>query len=335
MLPLTWFGWIGVEIFFVISGFVILYSFEGISASAFARHRALRLLPCIWFSALACALVALMFSHEGVQWTLARYVMTMAVYPVPFWIDNVYWTLNVEISFYLLIYVLIRQGNADRLEMIVTALGCFSSVLWLLADTGMVPHLGFYLNKHVSRVLLLTQGGYFALGVIAFRAMRDGVNARRIAAAGLCLLGALCEIREGASTNSLFLGIQNNPVVPQSAFLVGMMLFAASILLRVPLASWLARWRRPIRLLGLSTYPLYLLHTTFGGLAIHFALRAGLSDEAALAVAISFNLCFAVLAAAHVEPILRGRFRVWLDRVLLNKAVVGRLDTAGEPIPGR
>ncbi|MGI3901070.1 MAG: acyltransferase family protein [Janthinobacterium lividum] len=333
MLPLTSFGWVGVELFFVISGFVILYSSEGQSAAAFAKLRALRLLPCIWFSALACACVAVIFSHEPVYWTLARLLMTLAVYPVPFWIDNVYWTLNVEISFYLLVYVLIRQGNPARLEIVVTALGCFSSVLWLLADTGLVPHLAYYLNKHVSRVLLFTQGGYFALGVIAFRVMRDGATMRRIAAAALCLVGALCEIRAGSTIDSVFLGVEDNPIIPQSVFLVGMAIFATSLLLRAPLGAWLSGWRRPIRLLGLSTYPLYLLHTTFGGLALHVALRVGLSDEAALAAAILFNLGLALFVASRVEPLLRGRLRMWLDRLPLDSRMGGPV--TANPVPAR
>jgi peptidoglycan/LPS O-acetylase OafA/YrhL len=47
----AWPGWVGVEIFFVLSGFVIAYSAEGSSALAFFRSRFLRLMPAVWICA--------------------------------------------------------------------------------------------------------------------------------------------------------------------------------------------------------------------------------------------------------------------------------------------
>ena len=45
--PFTWFGWVGVEIFFVISGFVIANSASKSSATEFLFSRALRLYPAV------------------------------------------------------------------------------------------------------------------------------------------------------------------------------------------------------------------------------------------------------------------------------------------------
>jgi len=47
----AWLGWVGVEIFFVLSVFVIAYSAEGSSAFSFFRSRILRLMPAVWICA--------------------------------------------------------------------------------------------------------------------------------------------------------------------------------------------------------------------------------------------------------------------------------------------
>ncbi|MGD5438086.1 hypothetical protein QUS99_22630, partial [Xanthomonas citri pv. citri] len=55
--PFTWFGWVGVEIFFVISGFVIANSASQASPGEFLLGRALRLYPAVWVCATATFLV--------------------------------------------------------------------------------------------------------------------------------------------------------------------------------------------------------------------------------------------------------------------------------------
>ncbi len=49
--PVAWMGWIGVQIFFVISGFVIAASAQASLAGPFLKKRAIRLLPALWISA--------------------------------------------------------------------------------------------------------------------------------------------------------------------------------------------------------------------------------------------------------------------------------------------
>ena len=59
-------GWVGVEIFFVISGYVIALSATNSSAVDFARRRLLRL----WPGALVCAsITALVLFLAGVPWS--------------------------------------------------------------------------------------------------------------------------------------------------------------------------------------------------------------------------------------------------------------------------
>src|ERR1700736_5214925 len=52
LIPYSWFGWMGVQIFFVISGFVIAYSSNHATPVWFLKSRFLRLFPTLWVCSL-------------------------------------------------------------------------------------------------------------------------------------------------------------------------------------------------------------------------------------------------------------------------------------------
>lgn len=102
------FGWVGVQVFFVISGFVIAFSGEKSTAFSFLRSRIVRLGPAVWI----CAPITLMatmlvgFRTDDVMFRSFRH--SMAFLPWEPWIDGSYWTLGIEISFYAAVLFLIR-----------------------------------------------------------------------------------------------------------------------------------------------------------------------------------------------------------------------------------
>lgn len=106
-IDVSWLGWVGVEVFFIISGFVIANSANGNTAAHFLKGRILRLYPAVWICS-TCTLVVVLFSGAPLVPTLQRYVHTVALLPNDTWngwIDGVYWTLAIEISFYVLIFI--------------------------------------------------------------------------------------------------------------------------------------------------------------------------------------------------------------------------------------
>jgi peptidoglycan/LPS O-acetylase OafA/YrhL len=103
LADVTWFGWVGVEIFFVISGFVIASSAEGATPLSFIRSRVLRLYPAVWICATATALLLL---AVGLLSSPKRYLASMLLVPTGPWIDGQYWTLGVEIVFYGSVFLL-------------------------------------------------------------------------------------------------------------------------------------------------------------------------------------------------------------------------------------
>src|SRR5882724_10068361 len=126
--PVTWFGWIGVEVFFVISGFVIANSANGKSPIQFLKGRALRLYPAVWCCATLTLIVRSAVSDEKFVDLLPSYLRSLTLIPKGPWIDDVYWTLAVEIGFYTLIFLLLCAGLFSLLSRVALALTAFSSL---------------------------------------------------------------------------------------------------------------------------------------------------------------------------------------------------------------
>ena len=115
--PFAAYGWLGVELFFLISGFVIAMSAVNRSVGEFAVSRFVRLFPAYWLGVLVTAVVLLIWpiavhppklSDVGVNLT-----MLQEGFRVPS-VDAVYWTLFAELRFYLLFAFVVWRGVTYR-----------------------------------------------------------------------------------------------------------------------------------------------------------------------------------------------------------------------------
>ena len=94
------YGYLGVPVFFMISGFVIAASARGRSRLGFVRARAIRLYPA-FLIALIPTLIALTASGQTISWSqlLANLTMVPRIFKYEY-LDGVYWSLMFEILFY-------------------------------------------------------------------------------------------------------------------------------------------------------------------------------------------------------------------------------------------
>lgn len=129
------YGWIGVDLFFVLSGFFIgrlVLEPVRFSPGAFFVRRALRILPAYYFSILAIVLFlqpGLLFSANG-WWHLASHAFLFHnLLPDHHGsINGVYWTLGVEWQFYLL--MLLAAPLLRRSLGLVTVLLVALAICW-------------------------------------------------------------------------------------------------------------------------------------------------------------------------------------------------------------
>src|ERR1700730_15593970 len=128
----TRYGYLGVDMFFTISGFVVLLSAWGRRPHEFVISRIVRLYPAYWVAVTITAIVAITLSHGLFKVTPTQYVANLTMInslPHIANVDVVYWTLWTEIRFYVLVFVLAWIGITRT--RVVTVLW-----LWLAAAAG-------------------------------------------------------------------------------------------------------------------------------------------------------------------------------------------------------
>lgn len=311
-----WFGWVGVEVFFVLSGYVIALSAATASAVQFLRGRALRLVPAAWICATMTALVVLAFapaaldrSDLGLQW-----LRSIAFVPVGPWVDWSYWTLAIELSFYTLVFLALAAGVRAYVTAIVVTIGLASSLFWLWPLVGPpglpVPDL---LRTSVSgsteraqELLLLRHGCFFALGALLHSFARQGRSWLFLVAVPILIPACLLEIMNRTALLGLKLARPFDPSVPLLVWIAAIAAIAAAVPADAALRRLLGAWRPLARHLGLVTYPLYLLHQVIG-FAVLQSLGALGGSSAVLAAVMLLLLGLAFAVSVRFEPALRAR----------------------------
>lgn len=133
------YGWIGVEIFFVISGFVICMSCWGRTPRQFFTSRVIRLYPAYWF-AIAFTTTVLMllpgvWDRLRMRDVLLNITMLQSGSGVMN-VDGVYWTLWSELRFYLLFLVVVWSGLTYRKVVVFC---CVWGAAAMLAPISKLP----------------------------------------------------------------------------------------------------------------------------------------------------------------------------------------------------
>lgn len=256
-------GWIGVQFFFVLSGFVIAQSATGVSWQGFAMKRAVRILPALWICATLSLLVRVA-AGEPLPERLLDWLRTVVLSPKGPYIDGVVWTLVVEAVFYALVCAALalqqRLGGPQSLwlQRLAVLLGGVSG-LFLLFRSATVAQ-GLQLSPPLDwfgfKVLLLHHGVYFALGMTLFAITRSGRSARKLAFSALLVLLCLLEIGLKADT-------RGERVVAAAVWLGMLAALLLSITTRRP-QSRQDRASGLLTTLGKVSYPLYLGHLVLG-----------------------------------------------------------------------
>ncbi len=274
-------GWLGVPLFFMISGFVILWSATGSTPQGFVASRIARLYPSFW----VCATLTALMKFDSV--TVTQYIANMTFAHFPLKIDSinpVYWTLFVEIKFYALIFLLLILRQLKHIEKWALA--------WLAAS--FVPAL--------NMITLDKFGALFLTGMFMFLIWRDGPNAPRLLGAAVAAVASTLQMTTAVMLSEYGVPGWSLPAVLVMLVCIGAMLAIAMRWIRLDVNFYV---------LGSLTYPLYLIHGPVGD---QVWARVDASPVVRLLIASALSLLVSAAIAALVERRACGAFGRLLTR---------------------
>lgn len=305
-------GSVGVDIFFVISGFIMSYVAPGESRQ-FMLRRIARIAPLYWLLTIAIYLVAV-YKPQWLNSTTAlpEYLIKSMLF-IPYAKDNGVvhpllgngWTLNFEMYFYAVValaLLVFHKKNATMTAAVALAI--------ISAALNLIPNPSQTIEFVASPIVL-----EFGLGVLCFRLVQNRslgwVTAPSLIAVAAVSLAA-------ALVGNFYRADVGNGMVRVVFLGIPAFFFILSIIL---LEGQGYRLRSSTMLtLGNASYSIYLLHPYVIGV-VHKILKLSpdLSSIAGIAAALA-SIIVTCAAAVICFKLIENPVSRWLSRAISNRS---------------
>lgn len=284
------YGYLGVNFFFMLSGFVIMASAQNRTAVKFALLRALRLYPA-FIVCLLITLGVLYFLDVPLPSFTAIFLNGLLLndYFGIQNIDAVYWTLQAELKFYGCIFLLILTGQVHRYRLWLST--------WLLL--AILHHFiaqPFFMGWFISPPYSF----YFIGGIAAYLFFKDAKNSYALGIFIVAMVFAM--MKSWVQIDGFLRSVEFFDKVVASS--VTFLFFIFFLFLRNITKYF--KYTKLMAVLGGISYPLYLLHSRAGNSVLSF-LNELLGAYAALLSTIL--LVFIVSLVVHYaieKPLFRA-----------------------------
>ena len=317
MIDASYYGDFGVDLFFVISGYVITMSSENKTASNFIRSRFIRIYPAF----IACSIITLLFDIAlpltDASERITTWAMSLTLFPPVIggtFLSSVYWTLSVEITFYIMVAFLIltKIWGPKRREFVI---------LWLLIALINTYAINIGVTKNIISAIFQTDfAGHFVAGIILYD-IKTRKKIDLLDAIALAICWAL--ITTQVIRHNIYISDIN--MIGNFSVSKYKLIFVAPIIITL---VWLAAnikyvpSRKGIVIkIGLMSYPFYLLSSDFSFFICVIFERNWLglwtykdtvTHDIRLGIALFGSLLLSFLVVRYLEPILRSRLAAML-----------------------
>ncbi|MBL1105771.1 acyltransferase [Streptomyces sp. 5-8] len=284
------YGCLGVQFFFVISGFVICMSSWGRTLGDFFRSRVSRLYPAYWAALFLVGAASVLLPVVVHPLRSDEFLMNFTMLQQPMGVPRVLgvcWTLWVEMRFYVLFALfVIWRGVTYRRVVTFCILWTLAGVLARVADTPLTDEL--VMRDHAP---------YFIGGLALYLIHRFGSDLLLWGIVGMSFL-----LGQRYSVTALWHpGMHGD--FPRDPHVVQGIVFLSFAAVAVVALGWMrwANWRW-LTVAGALTYPFYLIHEHLGWFVIRVLHRGvGLGAYPTLVLTVAGLLGLAWLMHRFVE----------------------------------
>ena len=292
------YGYLGVHLFFIISGFVIFYTIENSkNAYDFISRRFTRIFPIYWVCVTFTFIITWLGDLPGRTSNVWEYLVNLTMLQTGFNIksvDGVYWSLFCELMFYLLMAVSFKIVNSKRLVYFV--------VIWALLFVVNRIHDIKYV---IVQVLNLDWAVYFISGIYFYKIIKGNSNLLTKLIPAFCLV--LIIIFHEKPSELWFI----------SSFFVIFYLFVFNKLKFIAI--------KPLLFLGNISYALYLVHQNMGYIVLRwlndsFGLIPGM-----VVIPVTVSITVAWFLTKYIEKPLIAFFREKLTSVNFQMNMIRRM----------
>ena len=319
------YGTLGVEFFFIISGFVILMTAWDRSLADYTASRIGRLFPAYWAGVALSTLLLVVLWPEGRPADLGQALVNATMLHEAWGVhrlEGVYWTLWIELRFYILIGVFMLIGLTRTRILAFCALWPLAGAMAATSDSTLL-----------QAVLLPAHASLFAGGMMLYFIYREGHSLL-----AWLLVAANAILAANAADHSAVGRIDDITAIEHSSPLVWIVVLGSFAVVALASLTRLreVRWHW-LTVLGALTYPLYLVHEFWGRYVIHL-LTPALPKYAVLVIAFAVTVTLAWAIHRLVERPFAGRLRRNVLRTLQEMQRPTVLETAapgGSPAGGR
>jgi peptidoglycan/LPS O-acetylase OafA/YrhL len=305
----TRYGYLGVELFFIISGYVVLLSAQGKTVRQFFVSRVVRLYPAYWVACSLTFLVKLIWGKSSImgsevssslQATVLQYLYNLTMLQDLIGVANIdgpYWSLAVEITFYFIISVLLAYKLLPHIDWFLAA--------WLVYAA--LPHLP-YSGPLFTTLFIRGYASYFIAGML-FYLMQESQGrtwGRYVLLAGTYVLAIRSTINNANEVSNHY-QLLVSPILAASLVTSFFLIFFLIIHRKLNFSrfTWVA-W------LGALTYPLYLIHSDIAFVVFHYTQYTW-NKYLLVAVMLVVMIVVAYIIHTKVEKRFHKQFATWLN----------------------
>jgi peptidoglycan/LPS O-acetylase OafA/YrhL len=330
LLRLLLFGYLGVPLFFLLSGYLLTWTEEGrkrrgsYSILNYAKRRVLRIVPAYYaIIALTVLLGVLLFQVDPPFETVAIHLTFLQGFKpsYPAGLDAAYWSLTPEIVFYAMLPLLVLKFRKLRQRIVILALLLLVSLatrLLMAYDVNLLPMLdvsGEVFGRNRMYFFPTTPLYLFLVGML----LRMMVERRNEAGRGpgrrqLFVASVLTVVPAALLSVFPYLIMPQGKLLGSPwAMIAETMVISmfASALLGSPILKPILKWGL-LTFFGRISYSLFLLHGTVILVILAYVLPAvapGLADQGGLTVWATFvAYAFVVLAVSGTLAYLSFRY---------------------------